>query len=344
METAITIGLDIAKSVFQVHGVDANGAVVVRRRLTRAKVLPFFAGLSRCLVGLEACATAHHWGRELSKLGHDVRLMPPSYVKAYLKRQKNDAADAEAICEAVTRPSMRFVPIKSPEQQSVMCIHRVRQTLMRERIQLSNAIRGHLGEFGLVAPIGRNGLAQLVGSIAQSTQDRVPDEVRTAVLMLATQLHLVNEQILELDRKIKASARATEVGKRLMEVPGVGPVLASALVATIADPKSFKSGRNLAAWIGLVPRQNSSGGKERLGGITKRGDRYLRQLLFIGALAVVQYARRHGSKRPWIVQLLSRRATKVATVALANKMARMIWAIMTTGERYREPVTVPALV
>jgi transposase len=342
MGTAVTIGLDIAKSVFQVHGVDASGAVVVRRRLTRAKVLSFFAGLSRCLVGLEACATAHHWGRELSKLGHDVRLMPPSYVKAYLKRQKNDAADAEAICEAVTRPSMRFVPIKSPEQQSVMSIHRVRQTLMRERIQLSNAIRGHLGEFGLVAAIGRNGLAQLIGSIAQPTQDRVPADARIAVLMLATQLHLVNEQILELDRKIKMIARASEVAKRLMEVPGVGPLAASALVATIADPKSFKSGRNLAAWIGLVPRQNSSGGKERLGGITKRGDRYLRQLLFIGALAVIQFAQRHGTKRPWIVQLLSRRPTRIAAVALANKMARMIWAIMTTGERYREPILVPA--
>jgi transposase len=294
------------------------------------------------LVGLEACATAHHWGRELTKLGHEVRLMPPSYVKAYLKRQKNDAADAEAICEAVTRPSMRFVPIKSPEQQSVMSIHRVRLTLMRQRVQMSNAIRGHLGEFGLVAPIGRTGLALLIGSISPAAQDRVPEDVRTAVLMLATQLHLVNEQILELDRKIRASARATDVGKRLMEVPGVGPLLASALVATIADPKSFKCGRNLAAWIGLVPRQNSSGGKERLGGITKRGDRYLRQMLVVGALAVIRYAQRHGTKRPWLVQLLSRRATKVAAMALANKTARMIWAIMTTGERYREPIPAPA--
>jgi transposase len=342
MGTAVTIGLDIAKSVFQVHGVDENGVVVVRRRLTRAKVLSFFVGLPRCLVGLEACATAHHWGRELTKLGHDVRLMPPAYVKAYLKRQKNDAADAEAICEAVTRPSMRFVAIKSPDQQSVMCVHRVRLTLMRQRIQLSNAIRGHLGEFGLVAPIGRNGLAQLIGSILKPEQDHVPAEVRTAVLMLATQLHLLNEQILELDRKIKASARATDVGKRLMEVPGVGPLLASALVATIADPKSFKSGRNLAAWIGLVPRQNSSGGKERLGGITKRGDRYLRQMLFIGSLAVIRYAQRHGTKRPWLVQLLARRTTMIAAIALANKTARMIWAIMTTGERYREPIAAPA--
>ena len=342
MGTVVAIGLDIAKSVFQVHGVDEGGSVVVRRRLTRAKVLSFFAQLPSCLVGLEACATAHHWGRELTKLGHDVRLMPPSYVKAYLKRQKNDAADAEAICEAVTRPSMRFVPIKSPEQQSVMSIHRVRQTLMRQRVQMSNAIRGHLGEFGLVAPIGRNGLAQLIGLVSSPTQDHVPAEVRTAVLMLATQLHLVNEQILELDRSIKASAKASEVGRRLMEVPGVGPLVASALVATIADPKSFKSGRNLAAWIGLVPRQNSSGGKERLGGITKRGDRYLRQMLVVGALSVIRYAQRHGTKRPWLVQLLARRSTKISAVAMANKMARMIWAIMTTGERYREPLPLPA--
>jgi transposase len=342
METAVVVGLDIAKSVFQVHGVDERGEVVVRRRLTRAKLLSFFEQLPSCVVGLEACATAHYWGRELRKLGHDVRPMPPSYVKAYLKGQKNDAADAEAICEAATRPSMRFVPIKTPEQQSVLVIHRVRQMLIRQRTQLSNAIRGHLGEFGLVAPIGRNGLARLIGSISQPTQDQVPADVRTAVLMLATQLHLVSEQILDLDRKIRASAKATEVGRRLMEVPGVGPLVASALVATIADPKSFKSGRNLAAWIGLVPRQNSSGGKERLGGITKRGDRYLRQLLVVGAFAVIRYAQRHGSKRPWIVQLLSRRATRIAAVALANKIARIVWAMMTTGERYREPIPAAA--
>ncbi|MGH6737958.1 MAG: IS110 family transposase, partial [Bradyrhizobium sp.] len=328
MATVRVVGLDIAKSVFQVHGIDESGAVVVRRRLTRAKVLSFFEQLPPCLVGLEACATAHHWGRELSKLGHDVRLMPPSYVKAYLKGQKNDAADAEAICEAATRPSMRFVPIKTPEQQSVLVIHRVRQLLIRQRTQLSNAIRGHVGEFGMVAPIGRIGLARLIASVAAPNEARVPDEVRSTVAMLATQLGLLNEQILELDRKIRVSAKATEVGRRLMEVPGIGPLAASALVATIADPKSFKSGRNLAAWIGLVPRQNSSGGKERLGGITKRGDRYLRQLLVVGAFAVIRYAQQHGTKRPWIVQLLSRRATRIAAVALANKMARMIWAMM----------------
>jgi len=270
MEAIVTIGLDIAKSVFQVHGVDRNGAVVVRRRLPRGKVLSFFEKLPACLVGLEACATAHYWGRELRKLGHDVRLMPPSYVKPYVKRQKNDAADAEAICEAVTRAGMRFVEIKSPEQQSVMSLHRVRQMLMRQRTQISNAIRGHLGEFGRVAPIGRNGLSQLIGIVADLNDNTLPDDVRTAVTMLAVQLRIVNEQILELDRRVRASARATDVGRRLMEVPGVGPVLASALVAAVPDPRAFKSGRNLAAWIGLVPRQNSSGGKERLGGITSK--------------------------------------------------------------------------
>jgi len=344
MEAIVAIRLDIAKSVFQVHGVDADGAVVVRRRLTRAKVLSFFERLPPCLVGLEACATAHYWGRELRKLGHDVRLMPPSYVKPYVKRQKNDAADAEAICEAVTRTSMRFVEIKGPDQQSVMSLHRVRQMLMRQRTQVSNAIRGHLGEFGRVAPIGRNGLAQLIAIVADPNDNTLPDDARVAVAMLAAQISIVNEQILELDRRVRASARATDVGRRLMEVPGVGPVLARALVTTVPDPRAFKSGLNLAAWIGLVPRQNSSGGKERLGGITKQGDRYRRQRRVVGALAVIRYAQRHGTRRPWLVQLLARRTTKIAAVALANKTARMIWAIMTSGERYREPSPASAAV
>jgi transposase len=342
MGEAVTIGLDLAKSVFQVHGVDAAGKVVIQRQFKRAKVLDFFAKLPRCLVGMEACAAAHHWGRELRKQGHDVRLMPPSYVKAYVKRQKNDAADAEAICEAVTRPTMRFVEIKTVEQQSVLALHRVRQTLMHQRIQLSNAIRGHMGEHGLVAPVGRNGLAQLITIINKEDDDRLPEPVRATLGFLVEQLELVNAHVLENDRRIRMSARATETGRRLMEIPGVGPVLASAIVAAVPDPKAFKCGRNLAAWIGLVPKQNSSGGKERLSGITKQGDRYLRQLLVVGALAVIRYAQRHGTKRPWLVHLLARRSPKVAAVAYANKMARMIWAMMISGEHYREPIPAAA--
>ena len=337
MERVTTIGLDIAKSIFQVHGVDATGGVVVRRRLTRARVVPFFENLAPCLVGIEACATSHHWARELRRLGHDVRLMPPNYVKAYVKRQKNDTADAEAICEAVTRPTMRFVEVKTPEQQSILVLHSTRMMLMRQRIQLSNVIRAHMAEFGVVAPVGREGLLTLIDSLHEETDDRVPAEARHCLRMLAAQLRLVNAQILENDRRIRASARATDVGRRLMGIPGVGPVLASAFVATVPDPHAFRSGRSLAAWIGLVPRQNSSGGKERLGGITKQGNRYLRQLLFVGAMAVIRYAERHGSRRPWLVQLLARRTTKIAAAALANKMARMVWAIMTSGLPYREP-------
>jgi transposase len=337
MAEVVTIGLDIAKSVFQVHGIDAAGAVVLRRQVRRAHLLLFFAKQPKCLIGIEACASAHYWGRELSKLGHLVRLMPPSYVKPYVKRQKNDAADAEAICEAVTRPTMRFVEIKSPEQQSVMVLHRVRMMLMRQRTQLSNAIRAHMAEFGLVAPIGREGLQNLI-RLVETSDARVPEEASACLQLLATQLKLLNSQILATDRRIRTSARATETGRRLMGIPGVGPLLACALVATVPDPKAFKSGRNLAAWVGLVPKQNSSGGKQRMGGITKHGDRYLRQLLVVGALTVVRYAQRHGARRPWLVQLLSRRATKVATVALANKTARIAWAIMTSCESYREPM------
>jgi len=334
----VTIGLDIAKSVFQAHGVDAAGEVVVRRRLTRSKLLDFFDKQPRCLVGIEACASAHYWARELTGLGHTVRLIPPSYVKAYLKRQKNDAADAEAICEAVTRPSMRFVPVKSVEQQDIMVLHRTRSLLMRQRVQLSNAIRAHMSEFGVVAPIGRLGLDQLIAIAADGEDARVPDAARASLLMLVDLLRMVNQHVLENDRRIIAAARSSDVGRRLMEVPGVGPVLASALVAGVPDPASFKSGRNLAAWIGLVPRQNSSGGKERLGSITKEGDRYLRKLLVVGAVAVLRYAQRHGARRPWLVALMARRKPKVAAVALANKTARMIWAIMTSGSRYREPI------
>jgi len=329
--------LDIAKSVFQLHGVDAGGATVLQKRLTRSRLLAFFAKLPPCLIGIEACASSHYWARELTSLGHDVKLMPAQYVKPYVKRGKNDAADAEAICEAVTRPTMRFVGIKSPEQQSAMMLHRVRLILSRQRTQLSNALRAHLAEFGIVAPIGRNGIDRLLGVIADPADDRLPAEARICLEMLAAQLSIVKQQILENDRRIMASARSTELGRRLMEIPGVGPLLASTMVATVPDPAIFGSGRNLAAWIGLVPRQNSSGGKERLGSITKAGHGYLRQMLIVGAMAVVRYAERNGARRPWLVQLLARRKAKVAAVALANKNARIIWAMMNSGERYREP-------
>jgi transposase len=337
MEKIATIGLDIAKSVFQVHGVDAAGEVVVRKRLSRARVIPFFAKLPRCLVGIEACSTSHHWARELIALGHDVRLMPAQYVKPYVKRGKNDAADAEAICEAVTRPTMRFVTVKTPEQQSVMMLHRVRLMLNRQRTQLSNATRAHMSEFGIVAPVGRIGLERLLTIVADKDDESIPPDARLCLEMLGAQLAIVKEQILENDRRIRASARDTEVGRRLMEIPGVGPLLASAFVASVADPQVFKTGRDLAAWIGLVPRQNSSGGKERLGGISRAGNQYLRQMLVVGSMAVIRHAERHGTKRPWLIELMKRRAKKVAAVALANKTARIVWALMTSGEHYREP-------
>ena len=337
MEKIATVGLDIAKSVFQVHGVDASGELVVRKRLSRARVIPYFAKLPRCLVGIEACSTSHHWARELIALGHDVRLMPAQYVKPYVKRGKNDASDAEAICEAVTRPTMRFVAVKTPEQQSVMMLHRVRLMLNRQRTQLSNATRAHMSEFGIVAPVGRIGLERLLAIIADKDDESIPPDARICLEMLGAQLTVVKEQILENDRRIRASARDTEVGRRLMEIPGVGPLLASAFVASVADPQAFKTGRDLAAWIGLVPRQNSSGGKERLGGISRAGNQYLRQMLVVGAMAVIRHAERHGTKRPWLIELMKRRAKKVAAVALANKTARMVWALMTSGEHYREP-------
>jgi len=344
MTSVATIGLDIAKSVFQVHGVDAAGQVVVRQRLARRRVLAFFEKLASCLVGIEACSSSHYWARELIARGHQVRLMPAQYVKPYVKRGKNDAADAEAICEAVTRPTMRFVPVKTPEQQSVMMLHRVRLMLNRQRTQLSNSIRAHLSEFGIVAPIGRLGLDQLLAIVANEKDTRVPADARLCLQMLVVQLAVVKEQILENDRRVRASARQTELGRRLMEVPGVGPLpLASALTATISDPGAFKTGRDLAAWIGLVPKQNSSGGKERLGSISKAGNRYLRQMLVVGSMAVIRYAERHGTRRPWLIQLMQRRSTKVAAVALANKTARIIWALMTSGERYHEPAVAGAM-
>ncbi len=287
----ITIGLDIAKSVFQVHGIDAQGKVIIRRQLKRRYVLLFFETLQRpCLIGIEACASAHYWSRELQALGHTVRLMPAAYVKPYVKRQKNDAADAEAICEAVTRSNMRFVATKAPEQQSGLVLHRTRQLFIRQQTAVINAIRAHLAEFGIAAPIGRRGVQDLLNVVADPHDMRVPEIARACLLALGARLRRIKEQILEFDRMIKAWHRSSQASRQLDE-PRRWPGTGHRSSPTVADPKGFRSGRHFSAWIGLVPRQNSSGGKDRLGGISKQGDRYLRSLFVAGALANIRYAK-----------------------------------------------------
>jgi transposase len=311
--------------------------------LKRHVVLSFFEKLPRCLVGIEACASSHYWSRELQALGHTVRLMPPAYVKPYVKRQKNDATDAEAICEAVGRPNMRFVETKTAEQQSCLMLHRTRHLFIRQQTAVINAIRSQLAEFGVIAPVGRRGVDQLLTIVADRSDKRLPELARLCVAALGAQLQMLKARILEFDRLIRAWHRSNEASKRLDQIPGVGPALATALVASIPDPRVFRSGRDFSAWIGLVPKQNSSGGKDKLGSISKRGDRYLRSLFTAGALAVIRYAKIHGTRhRPWLTALLARRPTKVAAIALANKLARIAWAMMARSELYREPAALAA--
>ena len=336
MNEVITIGLDLAKNVFQVHGVDAEGETVIRRQLRRSRVLPFFEKLPGCLVGMEACATAHHWGRQLTGLGHEVKLMPPRYVKPYVKRSKNDAADAEAICEAVRRPTMRFVAVKSAEQQSILMLHRTRELLVRQRTMLVNAIRAHMAEFGIVAPVGIPRVKELLAVIADPDDDRLPPVARTCLEALAKQFMSLHHEIYAAEMRIHAWHRSNETSRRLETIPGIGPITASALAASIADPALFKSGRELAAWIGLVPRQTSTGGKARMGRISKQGDQYLRWLLVAGAMSVIRHARRKDpASIPWLAGLMERRPLRVAAVALANKIARIAWVVLMRGETYR---------
>jgi transposase len=336
-----TIGLDIAKRVFQAHGADATGRAVLRRKLQRGEVLAFFAKLPACLVGLEACGTAHHWARQIRALGHEVRLLPPAYVKPYVKRGKNDAADAEAICEAVTRPSMRTVPIKSADEQAALLLHRVRDLLVRQRTMLINAVRGHMAEFGIIAPRGAKRVGELLSLIMGEDEAALPALARQALRTLAAELHTLDQRIAGAEAAILAWHKEHEASRRLAAIPGIGPVTASAIVATVGNAAQFRSARHFAAWIGLVPKQNSSGGKQRQGGISKQGNPYLRRLLVIGATAVIRHAGGRLAATPsglWVKSLLERRPARLASVALANKTARIAWALLAKGATYRASV------
>ena len=338
MTEVTTIGLDLAKRVFQVHGADAQGRPVLRKKLRRAKLMPFFADLPPCLVGMEACASAHHWARELQALGHEVRLIPPQYVRPFVKTNKNDAADAEAICEAVVRPTMRFAAAKSAEQQSVLMLHRARELLVRQRTMVINALRGHCAEFGIVVAQGASKVEELIAIIEDADDRRLPSVAREALGALVAQLRSAQGRIKALEARLTAWHRSSAASRRLATIPGVGVITATALVATIGDASQFRSGRQLSAWLGLVPRQHSSGGKQRLGRISKHGDGYIRRLLVHGARTVLRWRRAKPSARPgWTDRLLARRPTNVVLVAMANKTARVAWALL-RHERIYQPV------
>ena len=324
-----TVGLDLAKNVFQVHAVNEAGEPVIRRRLRRNQVLPFFAGLPSCLVGLEACSSAHYWARELIALGHDARIIPPTYVKPYVRREKNNSADAAAICEAVSRPSMRFVPVKSEEQKSALMLHKARELLLRQQSMLVNALRAHMAELGIVVPQGYFRFKDILAIIDDDADETIPALARTALKPLAMQLRANREAAAALEAEIRVWHKGSAESRLLETIPGVGVITASAIAALVPDPSFFRSGREFAAWLGLVPRQHSTGGKEKLGRISKQGNRYIRTLLVIGATSVLKYSRgRAAPGSAWINGLLERRPPRLVTVAMANKMARIIWAVM----------------
>jgi transposase len=330
----IRIGLDVAKNVFQAHGVDHEGKVVLRKRLRRPDLLMFFGSLPPCLIGIEACSGSHHWARELATLGHQVRMMPARYVKPYVQRGKSDALDAEAICEAVSRPTMRFAAIKTAQQQAVLTLHRTREILVKQETMLVNLIRGCLGEFGIVAPLGIRRVTELITVIRDDADVRIPPEGRIAMTVVADQLRDLQQRIKEIEQAIQIWHRNNEASRRLATIPGVGVVTASAIAATIGNPTEFKSARHFAAFLGLTPKEHSTGGRQRLGRISKQGDAYIRRLLILGGTSLVRYARGAGGST-WAKQLLARRPTRIVTVALANKAARIIWALLTRGGVYR---------
>jgi transposase len=336
MDEITTIGVDLAKSIIQLHAIDAAGAVALARAVRRRDFLGLMSKIRPCLVGMEACAGAHHWARELGKLGFEVRLIAPAYVKAYVRRQKNDAADARAVCEAVGRPSMRFVPVKTEAQQADLMLHRSRALLVGQRTALICALRGHMAEFGFTAPKAPRNIEPLLELIAADDGESLTPTARAALRTLVSSLKALEAQIAECDRRVLERHRTDEVSRRLATIPGVGPLIATALSASIADPSQFASGREFAAFLGLVPRQSSTGGKPRLGRISKMGDRYLRTLMVVGAAAVLRHAKTGDTRtRAWVRKLLEKKPFKVVAVALANKNARIAWALMSRGETYR---------
>lgn len=334
-----TIGMDLAKQVFVVHGVDARGQAALKKQLKRDRVLPFFTNLEPCLIGMEACGSAHHWARKLSALGHTVKLMAPQFVKPYVKTNKNDAADAEAICESVSRPNMRFVPGKTTESQALLAVHRARQGFVKARTAQANQIRGLLSEFGIVIPQGISHIAKRLPSILEDADNELPDMMRPLMARLAAHLRILDREAGELEAQIQVWHRQNAESRRLAQIPGIGPITASALVASIGDAKNFDNGRQLAAWLGLVPRQHSSGGKPTLLGISKRGDTYLRTLLIHGARAVVRVSECKTDTETWLKRLLARRHKNVAAVALASKNARTVWALLAHGRDYQPDYT-----